>query len=292
MDANVIVQNHKKVTRRLQGFGPAGMGWYFPQIPQLLAQIQTEAARAAEKRKTMDQKKATTEPGQPRASSAAAAAVEAVIRFVKTAEARPSGQGGLDQTAEEELGTLIASAYALCQSKSLTVPDFAFPQPEHFRPYGFLRIPHYRSSAGLNLYADPNWLQAMKELQVAAELQEAQRRKQPTKGRGEGATGRRQAVAGAGQETGKRRGKGKGGKRPLEESNPLKFQVYERINRERQPGEDHADIVQRLKSDQGFVGQVRDAKLTLNTKLVRRAIALFDQRKRHEERKKQETDPA
>jgi hypothetical protein len=82
----------------------------------------------------------------------------------------------------------------------------------------------------------------------------------------------------------------RGGRKPLEESNPLKFQVYERIQREHEPGADYADTVDRLKADMDFADQLRDAGLKkLDTALVRTALAFFDQRKRDAARKKQET---
>jgi hypothetical protein len=72
----------------------------------------------------------------------------------------------------------------------------------------------------------------------------------------------------------------------------LKFQVYERIQKEHRPGAEYADTVGRLKDDKEFTEQVEDAGLKLDSKLVRKALALFDQRERNEARKKQETDPA
>jgi hypothetical protein len=98
-------------------------------------------------------------------------------------------------------------------------------------------------------------------------------------------------AAGPGEQTGRR--KRKGGRRPLEESNPLKFQVYERIQQVHQPGDEYVDTVRRLRADKDFVEQVKAAGLEkLDVALVRKAIALFDQRKRDEASKKQETDPA
>jgi hypothetical protein len=94
---------------------------------------------------------------------------------------------------------------------------------------------------------------------------------------------------------GKTTGKGKrgGGKPRLEQSNPLAFQVYKRIQQEHQPGEDYVDTVSRLKSDKNFNEQLREAGVgKLDTGLVRRALAFFDSRAREEARKKQETDPA
>jgi hypothetical protein len=81
------------------------------------------------------------------------------------------------------------------------------------------------------------------------------------------------------------------GKPPLEQTHPLRFQVYQRIEREHQPGDDYKDTVDRLKGDKDFTDQVKDAEFRLNTKLVRKALALFDQRQR-EARKKKETDSA
>jgi hypothetical protein len=75
------------------------------------------------------------------------------------------------------------------------------------------------------------------------------------------------------------------GKLPLEQAHPLQFQVYQRIEREHLPGHNYKDIVDRLKNDRDFADQVRAAGLKLNTKLVRKALGLFDQRQR-EARKK------
>jgi hypothetical protein len=84
-----------------------------------------------------------------------------------------------------------------------------------------------------------------------------------------------------------------GGKRRLEQSNPLKLQVYHRIQAEHRPGEQHIETVKRLRGDANFVEQIKDAGLgKLDTKLVRRALACFDQRERAAARKNQETDPA
>jgi hypothetical protein len=99
-----------------------------------------------------------------------------------------------------------------------------------------------------------------------------------------------QGGVGQGKDAGKK--KRRGGKPPLEKTNSLKFQIYERIQREHQPGEDYADVVSRLKEDKDFGQQVKDAGLKLTPKLVRAALAFFDQRKRDAARKKQETDPA
>jgi hypothetical protein len=88
------------------------------------------------------------------------------------------------------------------------------------------------------------------------------------------------------------KGKSKGGKQPLEKSNPMKLQVYERIRREHRPGEQHADMVERLKADKDFADQAKATGLKLNTNLVRNALAFFDHRKRNHARKNQETDSA
>jgi hypothetical protein len=86
--------------------------------------------------------------------------------------------------------------------------------------------------------------------------------------------------------------KGKGGKPPLEKSSPLKFQVYQRIQQEHQPGNKYLDTVDRLKADRQFAEQVKEASLKLDSKLVRKALAFFDRRKRAQAGKNQETDPA
>jgi hypothetical protein len=99
----------------------------------------------------------------------------------------------------------------------------------------------------------------------------------------QGTTGKSKAKVG--------KGKSKGGKPPLEKSNPVMFQIYERIRQEHHPCKEYADTVERLKGNKDFTEQVRAAGLKLNGKLVRRALAFFDQRKRDHARKKQETDP-
>jgi hypothetical protein len=105
-------------------------------------------------------------------------------------------------------------------------------------------------------------------------------------GEGDGGNGKR----GNAEETGAN--KRSGGKRPLEKSNPLKFQVYQRIQKEHQRGEEYVETVKRLRDDTNFVEQVKDAGLgKLDTKLVRNALAFFDYRNR-KARKNQETDPA
>jgi hypothetical protein len=78
-----------------------------------------------------------------------------------------------------------------------------------------------------------------------------------------------------------------GGRKRLEVSNPLLFQVYDRIRREHQPKEEYAGIVSRLKADKDFAQQVQEAHQKLDTKLVRNAITFFDERKRNAARKKQ-----
>jgi hypothetical protein len=77
----------------------------------------------------------------------------------------------------------------------------------------------------------------------------------------------------------------------LEESEPLKFQVYTRIHQEHTAGIKAGQIAERLKADKNFMEQVNDARLNLNSKLVRAALACFAQRKRSPTRKNQETDP-
>jgi hypothetical protein len=96
--------------------------------------------------------------------------------------------------------------------------------------------------------------------------------------------------AGGGEESGLR--KCKGGRRPLEESNRLKLQVYERVKREHQLGGRYADTVERLKNDKDFVEQVKAADLEkVNAALVHKALAWFDIRRRRDQaRNKQRTD--
>jgi hypothetical protein len=92
---------------------------------------------------------------------------------------------------------------------------------------------------------------------------------------------------------------GRGGRKPLEQSkrksDQLRFQVYERIAREHQPAAEYVKTLQQLKGMDGskdFEVQVKAAGLELNTKLVRNALAFFDQRKRDAARRNQETDAA
>jgi hypothetical protein len=90
-----------------------------------------------------------------------------------------------------------------------------------------------------------------------------------------------------GPATGKQ--KRKGGRRPLEQSNPLKAQIYQRVQRAHVPGDDYLKTVSQLQADRDFIDQISEANMRLDTKLVRKALAFFDQRKRHPADKKQET---
>jgi hypothetical protein len=85
--------------------------------------------------------------------------------------------------------------------------------------------------------------------------------------------------------------KRKGGRRPLEQTRPLKMQIYQRIQREHVAGDDYVNTVVRLEADKDFMEQVSEANEKLDTKLVRRALAFYDQRKRDRGGKKQETHP-
>jgi hypothetical protein len=94
----------------------------------------------------------------------------------------------------------------------------------------------------------------------------------------------RESIRGAGST------KKRGGRPRLELSKPMVFQVYQRIQDQHRPGEDYAETLDRLKSNKDFVEQVREAGLKkLSPALVRNALALFEQRKRDDARKKQET---
>jgi hypothetical protein len=81
-----------------------------------------------------------------------------------------------------------------------------------------------------------------------------------------------------------------GGKRRLEVSNPIKFQIYQRIQQVHQPPDTYADTIDRLKADRQFTEQIRDIGLRLNSTLVKNALAFFDQRRRDQARNKQETN--
>jgi hypothetical protein len=114
--------------------------------------------------------------------------------------------------------------------------------------------------------------------------------------RGERAgTGRDQGGAGTGEGAGAdndpaegKQAEGRGSKikarrpgpKPLKEKNPVKFQVYERIQREHQAGEQFHATIERLKHDRQFLEQVQEVKLKPNPKLVRNALAYFDTQNR------------
>jgi hypothetical protein len=141
-------------------------------------------------------------------------------------------------------------------------------------------------SAPLSVVASPHMLPPAEPKEGAGAGRDSARA-----GHGGGAaTARNEGGTGQGKDTGKRRRAG--GKPSLERSDPKKFQVYQRIQRDHQPGEPYADVVSRLKEDKDFGQQVKDAGLKLTTKLVRAALAFFGQRERDAARKKQETDPA
>jgi hypothetical protein len=71
-----------------------------------------------------------------------------------------------------------------------------------------------------------------------------------------------------------------GGGRPrLHKSDPLKLQVYQRIQREHEAGTRRGDILNRLKDDKDFVAQANEAKLPLKPRLVKNALAYFSGRK-------------
>jgi hypothetical protein len=53
----------------------------------------------------------------------------------------------------------------------------------------------------------------------------------------------------------------------------------------------YVDTMKKLKDNRDFVEQVRETGLKVNTKLIRDALACFDQRER-EKRKQQVIDPA
>ena len=65
----------------------------------------------------------------------------------------------------------------------------------------------------------------------------------------------------------------------MKESNPWKFQVYERIKREHDAGTRPSDIPKQLRDDKDFAEQVEKAKLKLDRKLVKNALAYFGSRK-------------
>ena len=97
---------------------------------------------------------------------------------------------------------------------------------------------------------------------------------------------------GAGQGEGTGKGRPAGGRKQLEESNPMKLQVYQRIQKEHDADKRSKTILARLRSDKDFKEQVNSAGLKLTKNLIRSAIAFFAERRRQEVRKNQETDPA
>jgi hypothetical protein len=117
--------------------------------------------------------------------------------------------------------------------------------------------------------------------------------KPPGAERSEGADAARdQGGTGQGKRAEAAKGKKKrGGKPSLKESDAL-FKLYERIRQVHRPGKRYSDAVDRLKAEKDFLELVKEAGVKLDTKLVRRAIAFFDQRQKAEARKKQETAPA
>jgi hypothetical protein len=78
--------------------------------------------------------------------------------------------------------------------------------------------------------------------------------------------------------------KRKGGRPPLEKSNPRKSSIYSRIQREHAAGVRRKDIVTLLKDDKDFMDAVKEARLTFSLKLVKNALAYY-----LSQRKKQET---
>lgn len=94
--------------------------------------------------------------------------------------------------------------------------------------------------------------------------------------------------------------KRRGGRRRLEQSNPLKTSAYEYIRRARWPDEPYTDLANRLKHDEDFMDMARGAGVTRITyKTIRNAIEHEKQRHRdsakkeeRDSRKKQETHPA
>jgi hypothetical protein len=75
---------------------------------------------------------------------------------------------------------------------------------------------------------------------------------------------------------------------PLEKRNPLKYQIYQRIEKERKAGTKRADILSLLKSDAALKEQLMEAGLKPSKKLVHAAIGYFSQ----PTCKKQETPPS
>jgi hypothetical protein len=82
-------------------------------------------------------------------------------------------------------------------------------------------------------------------------------------------------------------GKPKRTKKPLEKSNPMKANVYNRIITEHKSGKKSAAILTALKDDRDFKELVNEAGLNLNPKLVHAALAWGNDPKR----KNQESPP-
>lgn len=84
--------------------------------------------------------------------------------------------------------------------------------------------------------------------------------------------------------------KKRGGRPPLSETKPLKDAIYRRIHAEHKNNSYYCDTIERLKSDTEFMNQLQEAKLSLNTELVTRALSCIDGRNRKKARNQQQTD--
>ena len=70
------------------------------------------------------------------------------------------------------------------------------------------------------------------------------------------------------------------GKSRLESSNPLQFQVYQRIYLQYQPLRKYGETIEQLKNDKDFMQQVKDCRLKLDVRLLHRVLSFFEKRTR------------
>jgi len=94
-------------------------------------------------------------------------------------------------------------------------------------------------------------------------------------------SGKGKSQGGTGPAEGK---KPKRTKPPLHESNPLKFQVYQRIQKEHEAGKDRKAILSCLKADKDFTQQIHDAGLKLTKRLILQRYKRFGDRTCRESR--------
>lgn len=101
----------------------------------------------------------------------AAVPINTLVEFVKAAHQRPWAERELRGEDQERLSSLDADAYALCQQRGIAIPDIVYLHGKTYSPYGSMKIPLKQTTEGVDVYPDPNWLQAMKGLARAIEYQ-------------------------------------------------------------------------------------------------------------------------